>query len=129
LALLHGPKEALYKKKEDFVVLETFAGKTLAGKQYEPLFEYFAHMKDTAFRVVCDTYVTADSGTGIVHNAPGHGEDDYRVCLREGIVNNTNIPCPLDDRYVMLASVGGSWLCGLLTLGRSGQTVDAMLLL
>jgi len=36
--------------------------------------------------VVCDDYVTADSGTGIVHLAPYFGEDDNRVCLAAGII-------------------------------------------
>lgn len=47
------------------------------GKRYAPLFPYFqdhAH----AFRVVSDGYVTDDSGTGVVHQAPAFGEDDYR---------------------------------------------------
>lgn len=58
------------------------------GMRYVPLFNYFAHMKkDTgAFRVVSDDYVTEDSGTGIVHQAPAFGEDDYRVCLRTGVI-------------------------------------------
>ena len=33
-----------------------------------------------------DTYVTSESGTGVVHQAPGFGEDDFRVCLTHGIV-------------------------------------------
>lgn len=42
-------------------------GKDLLGKVYEPLFPYFSDMSATAFRVCNDTYVTDDSGTGIVH--------------------------------------------------------------
>lgn len=55
--------------------------------RYEPLFNYFMELSDTAFRVVSDTYVTDDSGTGIVHNAPAFGEDDYRVCIENQIIN------------------------------------------
>lgn len=40
-----------------------------------------------AFRVVADNYVTDDSGTGIVHCAPAFGEDDYRVCIENQIIN------------------------------------------
>jgi hypothetical protein len=51
------------------------------GARYTPLFPYFtdkvAHPGD-AFKVVSDTYVTDDSGTGVVHQAPAFGEDDYR---------------------------------------------------
>jgi isoleucyl-tRNA synthetase len=47
------------------------------GASYEPLFPYFAD-HGSAFRVVSDGYVTDDSGTGVVHQAPAFGEDDYR---------------------------------------------------
>lgn len=52
---------------------------TQVGARYEPLFPYFAasHSGD-AFKVVSDGYVTDDSGTGVVHQAPAFGEDDYR---------------------------------------------------
>ena len=39
-------------------------------------------------------YVGVDDGTGIVHNSPGHGVDDYFACLKEGI---TDICMPVDD--------------------------------
>lgn len=41
--------------------------------------------KDTAFRIVSDKYVTDDSGTGIVHQAPAFGEDDFRYVFRGGL--------------------------------------------
>jgi isoleucyl-tRNA synthetase len=73
-------------------------GAELVGKQYVPLFEYFA--KDyagSAWRVVADTYVTDDSGTGVVHQAPAFGEDDYRVCTAAGILaKGAAVPCPVD---------------------------------
>ena len=59
-------------------------GKELEYKHYEPLFECTrkaAGGKD-AFYVMVDDYVTTTDGTGIVHNAPAFGEDDYRVCRR-----------------------------------------------
>ena len=55
--------------------------------RYEPLFNYFLEFSDAAFRVVADNYVTDDSGTGIVHCAPAFGEDDYRVCIGNQIIN------------------------------------------
>lgn len=90
---------ALYKKPsaEVYEILEEFPGATLVGKEYEPLFAYFAARKGTSFRVVADTYVTEDSGTGVVHQAPGHGEDDYRVCAREKIITTEDCPCPVDN--------------------------------
>lgn len=48
------------------------------GKHYKPLFPYFKHLKQSgasgAFRITCGTYVTTDSGTGVVHQAPFFGE-------------------------------------------------------
>jgi isoleucyl-tRNA synthetase len=95
----------LYKNDKNVEFLgETFKGATLGGTRYQPPFDYFADRKDTAFRVLVDTYVTNDSGTGVVHNAPGHGEDDFRVCLANNIVSPTDVPCPIDSsgRYTEL---------------------------
>ena len=64
-------------------VLETFVGKDLDYKEYEPLFDYAVatcekqHKK--AFYIVCDNYVTLTDGTGVVHIAPAFGEDDSKV--------------------------------------------------
>ena len=59
---------AVFKSEEDYEILQKFKGKTLENKGYTPLFDYFKHLKDKqAFRVLCDTYVTEDSGTGCVH--------------------------------------------------------------
>ncbi len=63
-------------------------GRDLAGRTYKPLFPYFESRKQKgSFKVCADTYVTADSGTGIVHQAPAFGEDDYRVSLANGEVS------------------------------------------
>ena len=59
---------AVFKSEEDYEILQKFKGKTLENKGYAPLFDYFKHLKNKrAFRVLCDTYVTEDSGTGCVH--------------------------------------------------------------
>ena len=56
-------------------VLSKFKGEALKGLSYQPLFPYFEHLREGgAFRVVADAYVTADSGVGIVHQAPAFGE-------------------------------------------------------
>lgn len=74
-------------------------GSDLVGKRYKPLFSYFLSLKqEGAFRVLGDGYVTSESGTGIVHQAPAFGEDDYRVCLTHGIIQKGGeLPCPVDD--------------------------------
>ena len=44
-----------------------------------------------------DQYVTSESGTGIVHQAPGFGEDDFRVCLRYNVFKKgDSVVCPVD---------------------------------
>jgi isoleucyl-tRNA synthetase len=55
-----------------------------------------ADNNSNVFSVLTDNYVTSDSGTGLVHQAPGFGEEDYRVCLAHGVIDASNIPCPLD---------------------------------
>ena len=64
--------------KENFEVIESFKGKTLEYKEYEPLFD-FVNPDKKAWFVTCDSYVTLTDGTGIVHIAPAFGEDDSRV--------------------------------------------------
>ena len=45
-----------------------------------------------------DTYVTAEDGTGIVHQAPAFGEDDHRVAIENGVLRPEDTPpCPIDD--------------------------------
>ncbi|KAJ1825962.1 isoleucine--tRNA ligase, partial [Coemansia sp. RSA 2708] len=64
-------------------------------------------LKDTAWRVVADPYVTDDSGTGIVHNAPAFGEDDYRVCVQHKIISPDGfIPNPVKDKDDFDQTVG-----------------------
>lgn len=90
----------VYKNENEYEILDKFPGCTLANQPYEPAFPYFKQrgIEDNAFRVLIDDYVTEDSGTGIVHNAPYFGEDDYRVCLKAGIISKSSvIICPLDD--------------------------------
>lgn len=47
--------------------------------------------------ICSDTYVTSESGTGVVHQAPGFGEDDFRVALKYGILKKgETVVCPVD---------------------------------
>lgn len=90
--------EALYKSADEYVILETFKGKDLKGKTYKPLFPYFSQYKEQgAFRILCDSYVTEESGTGVVHQAPYFGEEDFRVCLQNGVITkDQEMICPID---------------------------------
>ncbi len=75
-----------YGGEDAFEVLATLPGSELVGRSYTPLFDYFAEeVERGAFVVVQDDYVTTDAGTGIVHQAPAFGEDDYRVLKAAGI--------------------------------------------
>ncbi|MBS6579799.1 MAG: isoleucine--tRNA ligase, partial [Clostridiales bacterium] len=73
-------------KTEDapaYEILETYKGKDLEYKEYEPLFkcsgDVAAKQNKKGFFVTCDSYVTMSDGTGIVHIAPAFGEDDAKV--------------------------------------------------
>jgi len=81
-------------KGKNLEVVEEFKGSELVGKTYQPLFPYFSDLKkEGAFCILADKYVTTESGTGVVHQAPAFGEDDYRV------LKNANISamvCPID---------------------------------
>lgn len=89
---------SLYKAPDEYEVLERFKGSAMEGKTYKPLFSYFLHMKERgAFRILTDAYVTDESGTGVVHQAPYFGEDDYRISLKYNIITKDMSPiCPLD---------------------------------
>ncbi len=70
-------------KDEEFTTLETYTGKDLEFKKYEPLFDFAGEdVKQKAFFVTCDEYVTLTDGTGIVHIAPAYGADDANVGMR-----------------------------------------------
>lgn len=82
-----------FKSEEDYKITKEFPGEELKGKKYEPLFQYFAHLKNS-FRIVLGDFVTAEDGTGIVHTAPAFGEEDYYVCKANGI----DFVSPVDER-------------------------------
>ena len=83
-----------YYKKNLPEIVERCKGSDLKGMTYEPLFDYFAEKKaQGAFRVITADYVSTEDGTGIVHIAPGFGEDDAIA----GKANNIPDVCPIDD--------------------------------
>ncbi len=87
--VLGGMAEKLVKEEKiaegtpAYEILETYKGKELEGKDYEPLFEctkeYVAKLPQKGHYITCDSYVTMSDGTGIVHIAPAFGEDDANV--------------------------------------------------
>lgn len=99
--LLESLIKTLYKKpnNEKFKIVKKIPAKELVGLKYEPLFPYFTDVYgERGFKVIADEYVTSDSGTGIVHNSPAFGEDDYNVCLKYGVIaEDLDLPNPVDD--------------------------------
>ena len=61
-----------------YEIVDSYIGKDLEYREYEPLFDYVSPDKK-AYYVVCDNYVTLTDGTGVVHIAPAFGEDDANV--------------------------------------------------
>lgn len=89
---------AYYKNPEELDIVWKKKGSELEGSRYEPLFPYFASLavnedgSEGAFRVFTADFVSTEDGTGIVHTAPGFGEDDNKV------FKGTGVPtvCPVD---------------------------------
>lgn len=82
--LAKGRLSAYFKEEKQYQILAEKKGHDLAGMSYEPLFPYF-RKEPNAFRVLTADYVTLEDGTGIVHQAPAFGEDDYLTCQKAGI--------------------------------------------
>ncbi|GAH47772.1 unnamed protein product, partial [marine sediment metagenome] len=85
---------AYYRSEAEYTISAEYSGKELEGIEYEPLFPYFAFLAEKgAFRCFVGTHVSTEDGTGIVHTAPGFGEDDYTL------LKDTDIPtvCPVDE--------------------------------
>jgi len=81
------------KELEGFEEVGRMHGRDLVGRTYEPMFPYFAGRKN-CFRVLGAEFVDTAEGTGVVHLAPGFGEDDQKVCEQ----NDIELVCPVDDR-------------------------------
>ena len=73
-------------------LVRTVKGRDLVGRTYEPMLPYFADTPN-AFRVLAADWVGVSDGTGVVHIAPGFGEDDQRV----GEENDIALVVPVDD--------------------------------
>ncbi|KAF4729005.1 hypothetical protein FOZ62_010322 [Perkinsus olseni] len=99
-------KDWIYKclklnEKKDIEVEETLLGTDLVGIPYEPPFDFFKKHErpGKTWTVLSADYVTADSGTGLVHQSPGFGEDDYQTCVKNGIISKdgTDMNLPVDE--------------------------------
>jgi isoleucyl-tRNA synthetase len=84
---------AYYKENDLPTIVWRKKGSELKGIEYEPLFPYFASAREqNAFRTYTGNHVTTEDGTGVVHTAPGFGEEDHEV------LKGTGVPtiCPID---------------------------------
>lgn len=99
---------AIPQKTDEYEILEEFPGSQLVGARYQPIFDYFGSYAQShgAFKVIHADYVTDDSGTGIVHQAPAFGEEDYNACATNGIIKRDEpILCPVDGNGNFTADV------------------------
>ena len=78
----------------------TLMGSDLVGRRYTPLFDFFADAPN-AFQVLGADFVSTEDGTGVVHMAPGFGEDDQIACNAAGIPTL----CPMDEHGRYTAEV------------------------
>ncbi len=94
-----------YKKQlEKAVKVGSLKGRELVGLSYEPMFPYFKHLKDKgAFRVLSGEFVSTEDGTGIVHIAPGFGQDDFDAC--RAYKEDFPVVCPVDEAGKFTAEV------------------------
>lgn len=81
-----------YKNEIGEDVVFQINGDALVGLKYKPIFDYFAGHQN-AFVVLSGDFVTTEDGTGIVHIAPGFGEDDFNLC----VANDIELVCPVDN--------------------------------
>lgn len=94
-----------YKKQlEKAVKVGSLKGRELVGLSYEPMFPYFKHLNDKgAFRVLSGEFVSTEDGTGIVHIAPGFGQDDFEAC--RAYKEDFPVVCPVDEAGKFTAEV------------------------
>ncbi len=94
-----------YKKQlENAVEVGVMKGRDLVGMSYEPMFPYFSHLKDKgAFKVLSGEFVSTEDGTGIVHIAPGFGQDDFEAC--RAYDENFPVVCPVDEAGKFTAEI------------------------
>ena len=89
-------KELSVDDEGNFNIITEFKGEKILGLKYEPLLPYFKEQDkedNKCFTIIHGDFVTTEDGTGIVHTAPGFGEDDNNVCKPLGIPTI----CPVDD--------------------------------
>jgi len=106
--LMESGLSMLYKdlKKAKYKVLGKMQGKDIIGWKYEPLFKYFAETFSDCFQVIGADYVEAGEGTGLVHQAPAFGQEDYDAAVAAGFITPKRLPpCPVDEKGCFTSEV------------------------
>jgi isoleucyl-tRNA synthetase len=102
--LLKNYQKELAEQNKEFTIIKEFKGNDLLGKKYQPLFPYWQALSvddngdnlpsyENIFTICHGDFVTTEEGTGIVHLAPGFGEDDQILCKEHAIPTI----CPVDE--------------------------------
>lgn len=95
-------------------IIESFKGLELSGALFtHPFF-------DRESRILLGDHVTTDAGTGVVHTAPGHGQDDYFVWLQNR--GSSELICPVDDEGIFTEEAGSD-LVGQSVLDEGNKSV------
>ncbi|MCI0340600.1 MAG: isoleucine--tRNA ligase [Planctomycetales bacterium] len=110
--LVAAPLAAAALGKIPHEVAGTVRGADLVGQEYEPLYAH-ARFSERAHYVIGADFVTLDAGTGVVHIAPGYGEDDYRAGEKHGLP------------VIQLVGADGKFAEGTPWAGRSFKETDA----
>lgn len=84
-------------KGAKFNIVQKMKGSELIGLKYYSFLPY--HKNDSIYHIVADNYVTDKSGTGLVHIAPAYGQDDFRICIENNIIekNGNGMFMSIDD--------------------------------
>lgn len=86
------------------IILREFEGRELVGLEYEPPFKFNQFV--SKYSIIGAEFVTDTDGTGIVHIAPSYGLDDYKVCLKEGLIQkDSKLFQPLDTNGFVSESI------------------------
>ncbi len=97
-------KEKYKQQLANATEVAVIKGAELVGKSYEPMFPYFANLKEKGcFKVLAGDFVSTEDGTGLVHIAPGFGQDDFDVCRAYDA--NFPVVCPVDEAGCFTAAV------------------------
>ncbi|CAN8101673.1 unnamed protein product [Discula destructiva] len=98
----------LYKgpEKAKFSVTRRVRGRDMVGWKYEALYPYFSNTFSDCFQVIAATYVEGTEGTGLVHQAPAFGQEDYDAAKNAGFISTQRLPpCPVTEKGEFTAEV------------------------